>query len=154
DNFQFPRWSLDMALLRAYENGAPAATPNHLQIRWEGAAAGEAVFVSGHPGTTQRLLTVAQLENVRAQLPFWLTRASELRGRYLQFASTGPEAARIVKDPLNALENRIKVRRKQLDALLDPALLADRRAAEEALRRRTAPDAGADPWREIERAMQ
>jgi hypothetical protein len=153
DNFQFPRWCLDMSLLRVYENGRPVATPNHLKINWSGAAAGDAVFVSGHPGTTQRLLTVAQLEAQRAQLPFWLLRASELRGRYIQFSKTGAEAARIVKDPLNSLENQIKVRRKRLDALLDGAQLEQKRAAEATLRSGAKLPAGPDPWQQIERAM-
>ena len=55
DNFQFPRWALDMSLMRAYEGGAPARTPGHLKINWNGPAEGETVFVSGHPGSTQRL---------------------------------------------------------------------------------------------------
>src|SRR5690606_14831062 len=59
DNFQFPRWCLDMALLRAWENGAPVRPLAHLPVNWNGPEPGEAVFVSGHPGTTQRLLTVA-----------------------------------------------------------------------------------------------
>src|SRR5690606_26039397 len=82
DNFQFPRWSMDMSLMRAYENDAPVKTAHFLPINWAGPAEGEAVFVSGHPGTTQRLLTVAQLEAERSKLAFWLLRASELRGRY------------------------------------------------------------------------
>src|SRR5204863_88710 len=129
DNFQFPRWCLDMALLRAYgPNGKPAATPSFLALRPEGPQAGELVFVSGHPGTTDRLLTVAQLETLRdVELPRWLLRASELRGRFIQFAKTGAEADRIVEDPLNGLENSIKVRRKQLDALLDERLLQAKR---------------------------
>src|SRR5205823_4046881 len=78
DNFQFPRWCLDMALLRAYgPNGKPAATPNFLALRPEGPQAGELVFVSGHPGTTERLLTVAQLETLRTvELPRWLLLAA------------------------------------------------------------------------------
>src|SRR5690606_23899673 len=140
---QFPRWCLDMSLLRAYENGAPVRAPAHMQINWQGPEAGETVFVSGHPGTTQRLLTVAQLQAQRAQLPFWLLRASELRGRYIQFSKTGAEAERIAKDPLSSLENRIKVRRKLLDALLDPALLEEKRAAEQQLRAATRLPAGA-----------
>ncbi len=154
DNFQFPRWCLDMALLRAYENDEPARAPAHLKVRWDGPAAGEPVFVSGHPGTTQRLLTVAQLQAERAMLPFWLLRAGELRGRYIQFATSGAENARIVKDPLNSLENRIKVRRRQLDALVDPALLEEKRAAEQAMRAAASFPAGEDPWQQIERAMQ
>ncbi len=154
DNFQFPRWTLDMGLLRAYENGLPARTPDYLSINWNGPAEGEPVFVSGHPGTTQRLLTVAELESHRRILPLWLQRASELRGRYIQFSKTGPEAARIVKDPLASVENRIKVRRRMLDALLDPALLEEKRAAEQKLRAATHLPAGKpDPWQEIERAM-
>ena len=58
DNFEFPRYDLDMSLLRVYENGKPAKTPNHLRFNWAGAQPGDAVFVSGHPGDTDRLLTV------------------------------------------------------------------------------------------------
>src|SRR5579871_2872498 len=66
DNFQFPRWCLDMSLLRAYgPDGKPAHPQSFLAIRPEGANAGDVVFVSGHPGNTDRLLTVAQLESLR-----------------------------------------------------------------------------------------
>ncbi|MDR2214233.1 MAG: S46 family peptidase [Nevskiaceae bacterium] len=153
DNFQFPRWCLDMSVLRAYENGKPAVTPNHLKIHWDGPAENELVFVSGHPGSTERLLTVAQLETQRAELPFWLLRNAELRGRYIQFSKQDAESARIVADPLNSLENSLKVRRKQLDALNDPALMAEKRAAEQALRATLQPGE-ADPWAAIEAAMQ
>jgi hypothetical protein len=154
DNFQFPRWCLDMSLMRAYEDGKPAATLNHLKVNWNGPTAGEAVFVSGHPGSTDRQLTVAQLETLRASLPFWLLRSAELRGRYIQFAKTSVENARIVKDPLNSLENNIKVRRKRLDALLDPALMAQKAEAEKKLRAQAGVIAGGDPWKDIERASR
>jgi hypothetical protein len=153
DNFQFPRWCLDMGVLRAYENGKPAATPNFLKINWNGPAAGDAVFVSGHPGSTSRLLTVAQYEALRTQLAFTVLRSAELRGRYLQFAKLGPEQARITADPISSLENTLKVNRKQLDALLEPAFLAQKRAAEEELRAK-AKLTGIDPWQQIERASQ
>ena len=159
DNFQFPRWCLDFSLLRAYVNGAPAATPQHLTIDFDGPTAGEAVFVAGHPGSTDRLLTVAELKTLRDRaLPPALLRASELRGRYIQFAKTGEEAARIVQDSLFGLENGIKVQRKQLDALLDDALLAAKQAAETELRLRTSrnPSLAAeigDPWERIEQAL-
>jgi len=131
DNFQFPRWCLDMSLLRVYENGKPASTPTHLTIRWDGAKEKEPVFVAGHPGTTQRLLTVAQLKRERdVVLPFWLIRYSELRGRMLQYSKTGDEAARTAKDYLDSIENAIKVRRMQLAALLDDRMM-DQKAAEE-----------------------
>ena len=76
DNFQFPRWSLDFTMLRAYENGKPVKIAEPLKFKWSGAAEGEAVFVSGHPGGTDRLLTMSQLKFQRdAQLPLWLLRS-------------------------------------------------------------------------------
>ena len=159
DNFQFPRWCLDFSLLRAYENGKPAATPQHLTIDFGGPAAGEPVFVSGHPGSTDRQLTVAELKTLRDRvLPPALLRNSELRGRYLQFAKSGEESARIVQDSLFSLENTIKRQRKQLDALLDDALLAEKRDAEADLRARVSRDRAlaaeiGDPWQKIEQAQ-
>jgi hypothetical protein len=152
DNFQFPRWSLDFSILRAYENGKPAATPNYLQIKFDGPAANQLVFVPGHPGSTARLQTRAQLEFDRdLPLPITLMRAAELRGRFIQFGTTNPADDRIVKAPLNSLQNAIKVRRKELDALNDDALLAGKSGAEENLRA-AAHLSGTDPWHEIESA--
>ena len=159
DNFQFPRWCLDMSVLRAYNpDGKPAATPAFLRFRADGPKLDEAVFVSGHPGSTQRLLTVAELEDLRNFfLPRWLLRYSELRGRMIQYGKSSPEAHRIVEDPLNGIENSIKVRRKQLDALLDERLMKSKRDEEAALRAKVAADpqlaaATGDPWGEIARA--
>src|SRR5450755_4542699 len=152
DNFQFPRWSLDFSVLRAYENDKPAVTPNFLQINFEGPAVNQLVFVSGHPGSTARLQTRAQLEFDRdVPLPTTLMRASELRGRFIQFGTVNPANERIVEAPLNNLQNAIKVRRKELDALNDDALLRGKSEAEEKLRT-SAQLSGVDPWHEIESA--
>jgi hypothetical protein len=158
DNFQFPRWCLDMSILRAYENGKPARTPNRLRINWDGADPGDPVFVVGHPGNTDRLLTVAQLETQRTTfMPFWLMRFSELRGRMLQYAKTGEEPRRTTESYLNQIENAIKVRRKQFDALLDPALLTAAAGKEQALRASVASNpalAGSvSAWDDIEKAQ-
>jgi V8-like Glu-specific endopeptidase len=149
DNFQFPRWDLDMSILRAYDShGKPAVTPSYLHIRPEGPSAGELVFVSGHPGSTSRLLTVAQLEELRdVILPQYLLRFSELRGRYIQYGKTSPEAARIAANPLTSLENSLKVVRKLLDALLDDRLLQHKRDEEAALHAKAA--LPTDPWATI-----
>lgn len=135
DNFNFPRWSLDFSLLRAYENGKPARTPNHLVWRPEGPKAGEAVFVPGHPGTTNRLLTVEQLKFQRdTQFPEYLVRNSELRGRLIQWGKTGDEPTRIIQRPLQSNENSLKVYRGLQRALLDDRLMAEKSAGEEVLR--------------------
>jgi hypothetical protein len=158
DNFEFPRWNLDFALMRVYENGKPAATPEYLRVRRAGAAAGEAVFVAGHPGSTQRLDTVAQLRFQRdLVLNHWLLRASEIRGRYLQFAAEGPEAARTVEKNLFNVENSLKVRRNQMNVLLDENFLAGKAKEEQALRSAVAADpklkAYVSAWSDIEKAL-
>lgn len=135
DNFNFPRWCLDFSLLRAYENGKPARTPNHLVWRTEGPEAGEATFVAGHPGTTNRLLTVEQLKFQRdTQFPEYLVRNSELRGRLIQWGKTGAEPERIIQRPLQSIENALKVYRGRNTALLDDRLMADKSAREQGLR--------------------
>jgi hypothetical protein len=154
DNFQFPRWSLDFSILRAYEHGKPAKTPNHFQIDFAGPVSGDLVFVAGHPGTTQRLATRAQLEFERdVSLPENLLRSAELRGRYIQFGRANPANRQLVEAPLNNLENGLKVRRKLLDALHDDALLARKSQDEEALRASGGTD-GVDPWAQIASATQ
>ncbi len=159
DNFNFPRWNLDMSLLRVYEDKQPAHTPNFLEWRPEGAAVGEAVFVTGHPGSTQRSLTVAELRFQRdVVLPDWLVRKSELRGRYIQFSKIDREAFRIVQNKLSQTENGIKVRRNELAALLNDRLIEKKTLQEDSLRRaiiqdpKLAPEYGSS-WNEIETAQ-
>lgn len=149
DNFEFPRWSLDFSILRAYENDKPAKTPNYLQIDFAGPSANQLVFVAGDPGATERMQTRSQLEFDRdVSLPDTLLRASELRGRYIQFGKTSIGDERIILAPLNSLQNGIKVRRKELDALNDDAFMAQKSQAEAALRGIANLD-GRDPWQTI-----
>ena len=106
-----------------------------LKFNWGGAAEGDAVFVSGHPGGTDRLLTTSQLKFQRdAFLPLWLLRYSELRGRLIQYGKQSPEALRRSQDDLNSLENSVKVRRKQLDTLHDDVFMEQRASEEAALK--------------------
>ncbi len=151
DNFQYPRWCLDMGILRAYEDGKPAKPANFLKMNFAGPQAGDPVFVSGHPGSTDRLLTLAQLKEKRnVDLPQWLLRYSEIRGRLIQFSEENPTNERIAADLLNGIENSIKVRRKQLDALHEDALL-ERKAADEAALRQGL--TSGDPWKDVEAAL-
>ena len=158
DNFQFPRWCLDMSLLRVYENGQPAKPPSHLKFNWAGAQQGEPTFVAGHPGSTERLMTVAQLKTQRdLALPFWLMRFSELRGRLIQYSKTSDEAERTAKDFLGQIENSHKVRRMELAALLDDRMIEQKIEEERKLRAMVAKDASltknaGTAWDDIARA--
>jgi hypothetical protein len=152
DNFQFPRWSLDFAILRAYEHGKPAKVSDYLKINFAGPSVNEPVFVSGHPGSTSRLETVAQLEFERdLLLPTTLLRTAELRGGYIQFSRGNQADMQLIEGPLNNLENGIKVRRKLLDALHDDSLMVRKKAEETTLRTLAKTD-GPDPWQQIESA--
>ena len=159
DNFNFPRWNLDMSFLRVYEDGEPAATPDFFPWRAAGATEGEAVFVSGHPGNTDRLLSVAELQNVRSDyLPEQLIYYSELRGRMLEWAQTSPEAARQVQQRILSYENGIKVWRNRLSSLADAGQMARKVEAEQALRAAIAANpelaaAYAGAWDDVERAL-
>jgi len=135
DNFNFPRWSFDMSFLRAYEDGEPASTPDYVSWRRGGPEAGDPVFVTGHPGSTSRQMTLTELRMLRDVVyPIWLLRNSELRGRMLAWQHTGPEAARAVQQNILLVENGIKVVRNRLFALLDDEMMAEKAAGERKLR--------------------
>ena len=156
DNFNFPRYDLDSAFLRLYENGKPVATPDHLV--WNAAAPqeGEPVFVAGNPGGTDRQLTVSQLETQRDfTIPLTLVNQAELRGRLIQFGQASPENARIIGEELFGLENNYKVVYGRLFALNDKTFMDSKRAAEADLRAKSGIAAGpADPWAVIAQAQE
>ena len=160
DNFNFPRYALDAALLRAYENGQPVASPEHLRFSRAGAAAGELTLVTGHPGSTRRLLTVAQLETERdTRLLRGLLSLAELRGALTQYASQGDEAARVSQGLLDTIENAYKVTKGEFEALQDPELMRRKRADETALKAFVAADPAlrvstVPAWAAIEAAQE
>jgi hypothetical protein len=136
DNFNFPRYNLDATLIRAYENGKPAVIKDFFPFSKNGAKENELVITAGHPGRTQRQLTIAQLVTLRDhRLTDGLIRSSELRGVLTQYMKTGAEAERTAHEPLFFLENGIKARLGQLKALHDPELIRQKQADETALRR-------------------
>jgi V8-like Glu-specific endopeptidase len=155
DNFNFPRYALDAAFLRAYEDGKPVETPNHLVWNPSAPSEGDVTFVVGNPGSTSRLLTMSQLEWTRdQQLPITLIQGSELRGRMLAYAATSAEAKRVATDPIFSLENSFKVWYGQNQALLDPAFMGKKREEEAALRAAVEADPTlkqriGDPWSEL-----
>lgn len=159
DNFNFPRFCLDSALLRLYEDGKAVATPAHLPWTTEVPKQGDVVFVAGNPGTTQRLLTRAQLEFERDWiLPTRQLVRSELRGRLLNHASLSAEQKRTSADIIFSIENSFKAQYGQLRALLDPEFFASKVAEETSLRARLKKNASlareiGDPWADMERVV-
>ncbi len=141
DNFNFPRYDLDTSFVRVYENGKPAATDQYFKWSKAGAGEGELTFVSGHPGSTSRLLTVAELEYVRDEaLPPRLMRLAEARGVLSEFQKLGQEQKRISSSRLFGVENAIKALRGRWQALLDPAFFARKASEERAIRSRVDAD--------------
>src|SRR5215469_554063 len=155
DNFNFPRYDLDCSFVRLYEDGKPVKTPDHLTWSVAPPKDGEPVFVSGNPGSTQRLLTAQQLESLRdLALPETLIQFSELRGRLIRFTEESAEHNRIANDLLFGIENSFKAFHGEEKALVDPALITAKRAADADLkaqlakRATLAADIG-DPWSDI-----
>jgi hypothetical protein len=136
DNFEFPRYDYDVSYLRVYEGGKPLGTgANFFRYAASDVKAGDLTFTVGNPGSTARLDTVAELENDRdVSLPRLLFRDSELRGELTQFSTQGPEQARIATGELFAIENSLKARKGQFEALVEPALISAKTKAENELR--------------------
>ncbi len=131
DNFEFPRHCLDFCLFRAYENGQPAKVKDYLRFSPTGAQDGELVFVSGHPGRTSRLLTVAELEYLRDQaLPYRLGVLKRLEVLLGVWSARSEENARRAKDELFGIQNSRKALDGRLAGLLDPELFSAKLKAE------------------------
>ncbi|MGA9072420.1 MAG: S46 family peptidase [Terracidiphilus sp.] len=160
DNFTYPRYDLDMALFRVYENGKPLKTDNYLKWNAKGAAPGELIFISGHPGATQRDDTMAQLQLQRDVSGPAITEYLERRIATAQaFAAQGPEQARLVGSTIFSLQNSLKVYLGRAVALADPVTLVKKQADEDDFRAKV--DANADwkmeygkAWDEIAKAEE
>ena len=154
DNFNFPRYALDAAFLRAYEGGKPVATPQHLKWSARPPVPGEATFVVGNPGSTQRLLTQDQLAFQKEVVaPLNVTVYSELRGRLISAMKQSPVRAREGKEELDSVENSLKVYIGRVKAFNDPAFMGKLAAAEADLRARSRGNAAiGDPWGDIAKA--
>ncbi|HAB18501.1 MAG TPA: serine protease, partial [Verrucomicrobiales bacterium] len=139
DNFEFPRYDLDICLFRIYENGQPVHLPHYLRWSKDGAQDGELTFVSGHPGRTSRLLTMAELEYLRDnQFPYTLERLKQLEVLLLSWSGRSEENARRAKDDLFGYQNSRKARDGGMAGLLDPGLMGRKATAEQQFRTRLA----------------
>ena len=159
DNFTYPRYDLDITFFRVYENGKPAHLDNYLKWSPTGVKEGDLIFVSGHPGNTGRMLTMAQLDFLRdVQYPAALKLYARRIALLETFSKESEENARIAKEDIFGLQNSQKAITGYQSGLLDKAIM-EKKAADEAKLRAgfkvDSKNAGArDPWEEIAGAMK
>lgn len=142
DNFTYPRYDLDVSFVRAYEGADPASTADHyFPWRAEGAAEDELVFVTGNPGSTSRLITVAQaMYEQRYRHPF-LIQLLEGQLRVIErISAMSPDAERSMRQDRFEIENSLKAYRGQLAGLRDTLLIARKIRWERELRGRITSD--------------
>jgi hypothetical protein len=158
DNFNFPRFNIDMALVRVYENDQPVRPEHFFKWSTAGAKEGDLVFVTGNPGSTSRLNTMAHLEQLRdTSIPI-IIRLLERREAVLKkYMAMGEEQTRQAQNDLNSVQNSLKVYRGQLAGLKDPQLMARKSQDEAALRKSIAASPErqkkyADAWDAIAKA--
>ena len=159
DNFTYPRYDLDITFFRVYENDKPAHLDSYLQWSQTGVKDGDLIFVSGHPGNTGRMLTMAQLQFLRdTQYPMALKLLQRRIAVLQDFSKQSEESARIAKEDIFGLQNSQKAITGYQSGLLDKTIM-DAKAADEAKLRASfkadPKNAGvADPWDEIAQAIK
>ena len=159
DNFEYPRYDLDISFFRAYENGQPAKTQNYLKWSPKGANEGELIFVSGHPGRTGRLLTTDQLMFLRDyQYPLQLSSYKRRLAAIDKFSAQSAENAREAQSDVFGLQNSFKAVTGYLDGLKDKELMATKTADEKSLQQFVNSDQQrkqqfGDPWAAIAKAV-
>ena len=145
DNFNFPRFNIDMALVRVYENDQPVHPESYFKWSKSGVKDGELVFVTGNPGSTSRLDTVAHLAELRdTSIPITLRLLERRETMLKKYMSMGAEQTRQAQDDLNNIQNSLKVFRGQIAGLKDKTLMDTKMRDEAALRKSIA----ANPDRE------
>lgn len=137
DNFEYPRFDLDICLFRVYENGHPIHVDQFLKWSKGGAADGELTFVAGHPGRTERLLTMDELEYQRTTaLPYRLELLKRRESLLIGWSARSTENARRAKEDLFGIQNSRKALDGRLCGLYDPVLMGQKAAAEKGFRER------------------
>lgn len=135
DNFMYPRYCLDFSLFRAYENGQPVSSPDYLAWSHEGVKDGELTFVSGNPGSTGRLQTIAQMQFSRdTSYPLILAVLKAEIDRLLAFGEKSAENKRVAQDYLDTDQNSYKALSGFEEGLHDPKLMERKRDEERKLR--------------------
>lgn len=135
DNFEYPRYCLDMCFFHVYEDGEPYKPDHHLDWSANGSSDGDLLFVAGHPGRTQRLNTVDHLRFIRdVELPIRMNNLWRREVQLLTFSARNEENARIARGDLFGFQNSRKARTGILGGLQDPAIMMKKQEDEERLR--------------------
>jgi hypothetical protein len=135
DNFEFPRYDLDICLFRIYDHGKPLRTPDYLKWNSAGPSQNELVFVAGHPGSSQRLVTMDEIEYQRDfRLPLATAELDRIEQGLKEFRATSPEHAREAGEAFAYVANSRKAYHGFLKGLRDPNLLAAKAAEEKKFR--------------------
>ncbi|MSU66501.1 MAG: S46 family peptidase [Opitutus sp.] len=139
DNFEYPRYDLDICLFRVYDNNAPVKPGHFLKWSEKGAQDGELTFVSGHPGNTSRLQTVPELAYARDnQFPYTLALLKRREVLLSAWSGRSEENARRAREDLFGLQNSRKVRDGGLAALQDATFFGAKVTAENAFKKQLA----------------
>ncbi|MCU1265404.1 MAG: Peptidase [Acidobacteria bacterium] len=160
DNFNFPRFNIDMALVRVYENDQPVHPASFFKWSKAGSKDGELAFVTGNPGNTARLNTVAHLQELRdTSIPIVLRLLERREAMLKKYMALGEEQTRQSQNELNSVQNSLKVYRGQIAGLKDNALMDRKMKDEAALRKSIAADPDrqktyGDAWDAIAKAHQ
>lgn len=135
DNFEYPRYCLDVTFFRIYEDGEPLKAEHHLAWSKAGSSDGDLAIVIGHPGTTRRLYTLDHLRFLRdVENPFILRNLWRMEVKLQNFSARSKENRRIAEDDLFGVANGRKFLTGQLETLQDPRILARKAREEESLR--------------------
>ena len=161
DNFEYPRYDLDICFLRVYEDDKPAKIEHYLKWSPKGAGDGELVFVSGHPGRTDRLDTMAHIEFLRDKtFPNTLRKLFRWEVQLSTYSGRNRENARRAQDDLFGVQNSRKARLGMLAGLQDPSILSRKRAEEQKLRQAVQEKPSllkepvGDPWSDVVAALK
>lgn len=131
DNFEFPRYDLDACLFRVYENNQPAKLQHYLTWSKNGTQEGDLTFVSGHPGSTNRQFTMAELEFLRdTQYPYVVPRIKRIEVALKNWSDRSEENARRAKDDLFSFQNSRKVYDGRQNGLYSAAIMGPKAAQE------------------------
>ncbi len=141
DNFEYPRYDLDVCFFRAYENDKPVHPADYLKWSANGAKDGDLVFVSGHPGSTSRLNTLTHLQFFRdVAYPFTLTLLRRREVLLTNYAQRSIENDRRAHDELFGVKNSRKAYLGRIAGLQDPAVLKIKADSESTLRQKVMAD--------------